>query len=159
MCLEHLSSQAHWSAWFFLRTVLAGGAAVSQRLCAMGKAISNDLRARLVCGVGAGKLRRAVAAQFAVAPSTPVRVLARFEETGSVAPAPQGRPKGGGKLAPFKDAILARVKARPDITMPRRAVWLAAEHGVSAAPSPLSPLLCAAGVSDKNASGIGERTL
>jgi transposase len=126
----------------------------------MGKAISSDLRGRLVRGVGAGKSRRAVAAQFEVAPSTAVRVLARFEQTGSVEPAPQGRPKGGGKLAPFKDAVIERVIGQPDVTMPALAAWLEAEHGVSVDPSNLSKLLCASGFSyKKNASGVGERTL
>ena len=34
----------------------------------MGKAVSNDLRLRMVRGIAAGKSRRSVAAQFEVAP-------------------------------------------------------------------------------------------
>ena len=58
----------------------------------MGKPTSNDLRERMVWGVVGGKSRRGVAAQFEVAPSTAVRVVARYEATGSVEPAKQGRP-------------------------------------------------------------------
>ena len=125
----------------------------------MGQSVSNDLRRRMVRGIAAGKSRRAVAAQFEVAPSTAVRVQARYETTGSVEPAKQGRPKGSGKLSPVQDAIIAKVKAQPDITMPDLATWLEANHGVTADPSNLSKLLCRAGFSyKKNAAGVGERT-
>lgn len=126
----------------------------------MGKSVSNDLRQRMVRGIAAGKSRRAVAAQFEVAPSTAVRVQARYAATGSVEPAKQGRPKGSGKLGPYREAIVDKVKAQPDITMPDLATWLEAQHGVTVDPSNLSKLLCKEGFSyKKNAAGIGERTL
>ena len=126
----------------------------------MGKAVSNDLRIRMVRGIAAGKSRRSVAAQFEVAPSTAVRVQARYAATGSVAPAKQGRPKGSGKLGPYCAAIVDKVKAQPDVTMPDLAAWLEAEHGVTVDPSNLSKLLCKEGFSyKKNAAGRGERTL
>lgn len=126
----------------------------------MAKATSNDLRVRLVRGIASGKSRRAVAAQFEVAPSTAVRIQARYEATGSVESAPLGRPKGSGKLGPYRDTLIAKVKSQPDITMPALAAWLEAEHGVTADPSNLSKLLCKAGFSyKKNAAGLGERTL
>ena len=125
----------------------------------MGKAVSNDLRLRMVRGIAEGKTRRAVATQFEVAPSTAVRVQSRFVATGSVAPARQGRPKGSGKLGSCREAILDKVKAQPDITMPDLAAWLAVAHGVTADPSNLSKLLCRHGFTyKKNAAGIGERT-
>jgi transposase len=125
----------------------------------MGKPVSTDLRLRMVRGVAAGKSRRAVAAQFEVAPSTAVRIQARYAATGSIEPRRQGRPEGSGKLAPYCDAIIAKVNARPDITMPDLAVWLEAEHGVTVDPSNLSKLLCKHGFSyKKNAAGVRERT-
>ena len=125
----------------------------------MGKPVSNDLRLRIVRGIASGKSRRAVAAQFEVAPSTAVRVQARYAASGSVEPSRQGRPKGSGKLGPYRAAIIAKVEARPDITMPDLAAWLEAEHAVRADPSNLSKLLCRHGFSyKKNAAGIGERT-
>ena len=108
----------------------------------MGKSVSHDLRLRMVRGIAAGKSRRAVATQFEVAPSTAVRVQSRFAATGSVEPARQGRPRGSGKLGPYTQAILGKVKAQPDITMPDLAAWLAAAHGITADPSNLSKLLC-----------------
>lgn len=125
----------------------------------MGKSISNDLRVRMVRGIALGKSRREVAARFEVAPSTAVRVQARYAATGSVEPAKQGRPQGSGKLAPYREVLIEKVKAQPDITMPDLAVWLEADHGVTADPSNLSKLLCKAGFSyKKNAASLGERT-
>lgn len=125
----------------------------------MGKAVSTDLRLRMVRGIASGKSRRGVAAQFEVAPSTAVRVQERYERTGSVEPAKQGRPEGSGKLAPYREAIIAKVKDQPDITMPDLAVWLEENHGVTVDPSNLSKLLCKAGFSyKKNTAGLGERT-
>jgi len=79
----------------------------------MGKAVSSDLRVRIVRGIAAGKSRRCVAAQFEVSASTAVRVQARYTATGAVAPAGQGRPKGSGKLGAFRQAMLDKVKALP----------------------------------------------
>lgn len=117
----------------------------------MGKSVSYDIRLRMVRGIAAGKSRRAVAAQFEVAPSTAVRVQARFAATGSVDPAKQGRPKGSGKLGPYQEAVLDKVKAQPDITMPDLAAWLEAVHGVTADPSNLSKFLCQHGFTYKKA--------
>jgi len=126
----------------------------------MGKSVSHDLRLRMVRGIASGKSRRAVAAQYDVAPSTAVRVQTRFALTGSVEPAKQGRPKGSGKLGPYREAILDKVKAQPDITMPDLAAWLEAAHGVTADPSNLSKLLRQHGFTyKKNTAGVGERTL
>jgi transposase len=125
----------------------------------MGRSISSDLRIRMVRGVADGKSRRAVAAQFEVSASTAVRVQARYAATGSVAASKQGRPAGSGKLGPYRQVLIDKVKDQPDITMPDLADWLEARHGVRADPSNLSKLLCKAGFSyKKTPSGVGERT-
>src|SRR3546814_14534766 len=98
----------------------------------MGKAVSSDLRLRMVRGIASGKSRRAVAAQFEVAPSTAVRVQVRYAATGSVEPAKPGRPRGSGKLGPYRQALLDKVKATPDITMPALAVRLDDRPGLHA---------------------------
>jgi transposase len=113
----------------------------------------------MVRGIAAGKSRRAVAAQFEVAPSTAVRLHARYAATGSVEPARQGRPKGSGKLGPYREILIEQVKAQPDITMPELAVWLEARQGVKVDPSNFSKFLRKEGFSyKKNSAGIGERT-
>ena len=123
----------------------------------MGRAVSSDLR--IVKGISGGKSRRAVAAQFEVAASTAVRIQARYTATGSIAPARQGRRQGSGKPGPYREAIIGKVRARPDITMPDLAIWLEARHEVSVDPSNLSRFLCREGFTyKKTAAGIGERT-
>ncbi len=67
--------------------------------------------------------------------------------TGSVEPARQGRPPGGGKLAPYLTALLDWVAAEPDITMPELAARLQAEKAITAHPASLSRVLLKAGLS------------
>lgn len=125
----------------------------------MARALSVDLRRRVTAAISQGKSRRAAAAQFAISAATAVRLQKRLEETGSVEPDRMGRPKGSGKLGPYREMIIAKVEDQPDITMPDLAAWLQSEHGVSADPSNLSKLLCRAGFSyKKNAAGGGTRT-
>jgi transposase len=125
----------------------------------MGKSYSMDLRERVVSFVEAGHSRRGAAARFDVSPSFAVKVMLRREATGSAAPARQGRPPGGGKLAPHMGFLMSRVEERPDITMPELADLLATERGVRAHPASLSRVLCNAGITfKKNATGLGVRT-
>jgi len=124
----------------------------------MGKTLSQDLRQRMVRGIEGGKSRRGVAARYEVAPSTAVRLMRRYEATGSVEPAKQGRPRGSGKLGPHGDFLIAHVERQPDITMAALAAVLEAERGVKVDPSNLSKFLIAQGYSyKKNASGPGAR--
>ena len=125
----------------------------------MGKGYSLDLRERIVSQVAAGGSRRGAAKHFGVSASCSVKLLARVRLTGSIEPARQGRPPGGGKLMARRDFLIAEVKAKPDITMPELAARLRAEHGVTASPASLSRVLCAAGFSyKKNSDGLGART-
>ena len=125
----------------------------------MGKSYSLDLRERVVDFVGCGGSRRQAASRFDVSPSFAVKLWRRREKTGSLEPAKQGRPSGGGKLASCRDFLIARVEKRPDITMPELAAVLEAERGVKASPASLSRLLCRVGFTyKKNAAGGGART-
>jgi len=107
----------------------------------MGKSLSADLRLRLIGGVGSGKSCRAVAEQFKVAPSTVIRLVRRYQETGTLEPAKQGRPFGFGTLGAHRDFLIARVQSSPDITLPELAAALKAEHGVVAHPGSLSKVM------------------
>ncbi len=85
--------------------------------------------------------------------------MQRQRQSGSPAPARQGRPCGTGKLAPYERFLIQAVEKRPDITMPDLAARLWEEHGVSAAPATLSRLLCRRGFTyKKTADGRGVRT-
>ncbi len=125
----------------------------------MAKSYSSDLRARVVGFVDAGHSRREAARHFEVSPSFAVKLVALWQETGSVSPRRRGRPRGGGKLAPHKAYLIGCVEEKPDITMPELAEKLLRERGVKVNPSSLSRFLCQAGFTyKKSADGIGART-
>ena len=125
----------------------------------MGKPYSLDLRERVVGRVRTGVSRREAARQFGVSASFSVKLSRRLASTGSAAPARQGRPLGTGKLAPYREQLIAWVEETEDITMAELAAKLEAETGVHVHPSALSRLLISAGFSvKKNAAGKGMRT-
>lgn len=120
----------------------------------MGRAYSGDLRERVYGEVAGGGSRRAAARRFGVSASTSVRLARRMAETGSLAPARQGRPPGGGKLAAHHELLIGWVEADGDITMPELAARLADQRQVVAHPASLSRYLRKAGYSvKKNAAG------
>jgi transposase len=125
----------------------------------MAESYSTDLRKRVIAYVEGGHSRREAGRRFDVSASFAVKAVARWRDTGSVAPAQRGRPKGNGKLAPFRAFLIGRVEACPDITMPELAAELEVAHQVKAAPAVLSRFLCRAGFTyKKNSDGGGART-
>lgn len=124
----------------------------------MGKAYSRDLRERVDAHVASGHSRRDAARRFGVSPSFAIKLTQRAAATGSVSPARQGRPPGGGKLAAHMGTLIGWVEGEPDITMPELAAKLKAATGLVIHPASLSRVLLAAGFSfKKNAAGIGVR--
>jgi transposase len=124
----------------------------------MGRSYSLDLRKRIAAWVEGGHSRRDAARHFGISESCAVKVMQRVTATGSPEPAQQGRPPGGGKLAPYREFLIGRVRAKPDITMPELAAELHEVHGVDADPASLSRVLCKAGFSyKKSADGGGAR--
>jgi hypothetical protein len=63
---------------------------------------SLDLRVRIIAFVEAGHSCRAAARHFGVSDSCAIKLLQRQSQSGSPAPARQGRPPGTGKLAPYE---------------------------------------------------------
>lgn len=82
----------------------------------MARALSNDLRERVVAAVLAGETTRSVAARFGVAVSSVVKWSQRQRATGSVAPA-----KMGGYrrriLEPHRAFIAERISQNPQLTL------------------------------------------
>jgi transposase len=125
----------------------------------MGRSSSADLRVRIYGDIESGESCRAAARRFGVAPSTAVRLAQRKARTGSLAPARQGRPAGGGRLAAHVAELIAWVDADGDITMPELAARLLAERDVKAHPASLSRLLIQHGFTvKKNAAGQRSRS-
>lgn len=111
----------------------------------MGKGYSTDLRSRVYGEIEGGRSRRAAARRYGVSASTSVRLAQRMAATGSLEPSRQGRPPGGGKLAPYGSVLIGWVEAEEDITMSELAAKLEAECGVTAHPASLSRFLIKAG--------------
>ena len=124
----------------------------------MGKPYSIDIRERVQAAVDGGQSRRAAARHYDVSASFAVKLVDRVSRTGSTEPARQGRPPGGGKLAPHLELLLEWVDAEPDITMPELAAKLLVERAVTAHPASLSRVLLQAGLSfKKKPAGFGGR--
>lgn len=124
----------------------------------MARALSQDLRSRIYGDISVGQSCRASARRFGVSASTGVRLAARMEQTGSLEPGRQGRPRGKGKLTAYRDMLIGWIEAEPDISMPELAAKLEAKTHVVVHPTSLSRFLLAAGYTfKKNAAGQRER--
>lgn len=77
----------------------------------MARPFSLDLRERVVDAVERGGLScRQAAARFGVGVSTAIAWVARFRQTGSVAPGPMGGHRPKKLVGPWRDWLLARCR-------------------------------------------------
>ena len=77
----------------------------------MTKPLPIEMRERAVRFVQAGESRHKVAARFGVAPSTVIDWLARFEKTGSAAPAKVGGYRPKKIMGAYREWLLKRMAA------------------------------------------------
>jgi transposase len=95
----------------------------------MTRALSNDLRERVVAATMAGESCRAVAERFGVSVSSVVKWSQRYRATGTVAPG-----KMGGRrkrvLEPHRAFIVERLERTPHLTLDGLKDELAAVRGV-----------------------------
>ncbi len=64
----------------------------------MGRAYSQDMREAILRLVNKGYSKRRVARILGLVPSTPINIMKRYEQTGSLDTGKIGRPKGQGHL-------------------------------------------------------------
>jgi len=83
----------------------------------MGKALSADLRKRVVDAIERGASRRVAAAHYGVSTSSAIRWHAEFKETGRTAPFPQGGDRRSHRIDAHAAFIRSLVKETPDITL------------------------------------------
>ncbi|WP_145145066.1 IS630 family transposase [Roseomonas gilardii] len=83
----------------------------------MSKALSVDLRERVVAAVAAGASCRAAAARFGVSASSAIRWRALSREAGSVAPGPLGGDRRSSHIEAHAALILALVEQKSDIAL------------------------------------------
>jgi transposase len=109
----------------------------------MGRALSGDLRLRVVKASDEGMSARQAAARFGVGVSSAIRWIARAK-MGELAPRPQGR-RRVSSLDAHEAFIVGLIEERKDITLNEMVEWLLAGRSVRISRSALSAWLCAHG--------------
>ena len=93
-----------------------------------GQAHGQDLRDRVLACSNMTLVQ--VASRFGVSPSYVSKIRARLRDLGDAAPGAQ-RNHVPLRVAPFTDALHARIKASPDATLNELRSWLSETHKVS----------------------------
>src|SRR5512138_1580514 len=83
----------------------------------MSKALSVDMRERVVAAVAAGASCRAAAARFGVSASSAIRWCALARDAGSVAPGPLGGDRRSSRIEAHAALILGFLDQKPDTTL------------------------------------------
>ena len=83
----------------------------------MGKALSVDLRDRVVVTVEAGLSRRKAAERFGVSVASAIRWTRLSRSTGHVRPKPVGGDQRSRRIKACAPVLLAAVEAKSDITL------------------------------------------
>ena len=97
----------------------------------MGRALSEDLRGRVIGAIEDGLSTRAAARRFSIAIATAGAWYRRYRRTGSLKACKQGQPSRS-KLDAHEEFILSLVAKDKDITLAEIAQQLQAEYGVRA---------------------------
>lgn len=96
----------------------------------MTKALSIDLRERVVAVIDGGLSRRQAAGRFGVSVLSAIRWHALARRTGTAAPRQQGGDRRSGRVEAHADVILSAIARQPDITLAELRELLAG-HGVT----------------------------
>lgn len=83
----------------------------------MSKALSVDLRERVIAAIDGGMSCRGAAARFGVSAASAIRWRALSRQTGDVRPGPLGGDRRSGRIEAQAEVILGLVDERPDITL------------------------------------------
>lgn len=95
----------------------------------MARALSNDLRSRVLAASEDGMSARAAAARFGIGISTAIRWISSAGE-GQMTAAKQGR-RGGSRLDAHEAFIVGMIEAEKDITLNEMVLRLFEERSVS----------------------------
>jgi transposase len=82
----------------------------------MARPLSMDLRRRIAAAVEGGESRNATAERFAVSASAVIKLMQRFQTTGSIEPGQMGGWRDHA-LAAHEAVVRALIGARPDLTL------------------------------------------
>jgi transposase len=123
----------------------------------MSAPLPNALRTRFQRLIEEGLSGRAAALRLKVSPATGARWAVAIRWTGEARAAPQGRPRGKGKLDPHRSFLAEVIAQDGDITMPELASALQEATGVSAHPSTIGKFLRKLGYTQKKSLVAAER--
>ena len=101
----------------------------------MAKALSVDLRRRVVDAVEAGASCRAAAARFGVSVSSAIRFVARARTRGDLEPDKRGGNQRSHRIDAHRDLILSWTAETPDLTLAEVAERLDGAVGYRPLPS------------------------
>jgi transposase len=107
----------------------------------MSAPLPEALRARFKRLIEEGLSGRAAALRLKLSPATGARWSLAIQRTGQALPAPQGRPKGKGKLDPHRALFAEIIGQDGDITMPELSAALFDATGVGAHPNAIGKFL------------------
>lgn len=96
----------------------------------MSKALSVDLRDRVIAAIDEGVSCRQAAARFGVSASSAIRWRALVRERGDVRPGPLGGDRRSGRIEGHSALILSLVDQKPDATLAELRAALA-EQGIA----------------------------
>ena len=107
----------------------------------MSAPLPSALRTRFQRLIEEGLSGRAAALRLKLSPATGARWARQVRLTGRVDAAPQGRPRGTGKLAPHEAFFRELIDQDPDITLKELQGALAEAHGLTASVSGIDQAL------------------
>lgn len=96
----------------------------------MAKALSVDLRRRVIEAVEAGMSRRSAAERFGVSAASAVRWHQQFKATGTVSPRKQGGDRRSKRIEAYGAFIVETITNQADITLAELQARLSAQHDV-----------------------------
>jgi transposase len=115
----------------------------------MAKALSEDLRTRVVQAVEDGMSRRAAAERFGVSAASAVRFVKEWRASGATKAKRQGGDQRSQRIEEHHEAIMNAIAAKPDMTLVEIAEMLKTEREASFAPSSIWRFLDRHGVTFK----------
>jgi len=83
----------------------------------MARALSTDLRRRVIAVILGGLSCRQAAERFGISPSSAIRWYGQYRASGSIAPQPQGGDRRSWRLEAEAEFIVQELAERPDITL------------------------------------------
>jgi transposase len=95
----------------------------------MAKALSVDLRQRVINAIRDGMSRRQAALRFGISASSAIRWAQRVEASGQLAPKKQGGDRKSKRIEAHADFILDAIARAPDLTLAELQARLNEERG------------------------------